>query len=103
MTKKALIENKSMLGRKILQKNINITFTTNRNQRPLSDIIREFSVHLPCDKICSIITNTHSYTSESLVGWSVIHKFEIDNEEKGFLGFIVSYNPRTHLHEIAYD
>lgn len=32
-----------------------------------------------------------------------MHKFEVDKEEKWFLGFIVSYNLNTHLREIAYD
>ena len=46
---------------------------------------------------------THSYTSEALVGRTIMHKFEVDKAEKWFSGVIVSYNPNTHLHEIAYD
>ena len=47
--------------------------------------------------------NTHSYTSDALVGRTVMHKFEVDKEEKWFSGFVVGYNPNTHLNEIAYD
>ena len=101
--KRALIREQINIRKKVFQENINIPFTTKGKQRPLSNIIREFSAHLQCHGTCSVIANTHSYTSESLVGRSVLHKFEVDNEEKWFSGFIVSFNPRTHLHEIAYD
>ena len=33
----------------------------------------------------------------------MLHRFEVENEERWFSGFIVSYNPGAHLHEIAYD
>ena len=103
--KRALIREHISIRKKVLQENINIPFTTKGKQRPLSDIVKEFSAHLQCDGhgTCSVVANTRSYTSESLVGRSVLHKFEVDNEGKWFSGFIVSYNPRTHLHEIAYD
>ena len=42
-----------------------------------------------------------TYTSDALVGQTVMHKFEVENEEKWFMGLIISYNPNTHLHEIA--
>ena len=48
-------------------------------------------------------TPTNIYTSDALVGRTVMHKFEVDKEEKWFSGFIVGYNPITHLHEIVYD
>ena len=50
-----------------------------------------------------MVNSTHSYTSESLVGQMMLHRFEVDNEERWFSGFIVSYNLQAHLHEIAYD
>ena len=46
---------------------------------------------------------SRTYTSDTLVGRTVMHKFEVEKEEKWFMGFIISYNPNTHLHEIAYD
>ena len=37
------------------------------------------------------------------MGRSVLHKFEVNNEEKWFSGFVVSFNVCTNLHEIVYD
>ena len=82
---------------------IDIPFTTKGRQRSLSVIIREFSAHLECEGSAGVVNSTHSYTSESLVGRRVLHPFEVDKEEKWFSGFIISFNPRVHLHEIAYD
>ena len=50
-----------------------------------------------------MVCSTNSYTSESLVGRRVLHRFEVKNEEKWFSGFIVSYSPRSCIHEIAYE
>lgn len=41
--------------------------------------------------------------TDTLVGRTIMHKFEVKKEGKCFMGFIISYNPNTHLHEIAYD
>lgn len=98
-----LLREQINVRKKVLQESINIPFTTKGKQRPLSDIIREFSAHLQCEGASSVVHSTNSYTSESLVGRRVLHRFEVENEERWFSGFIVSYNPGTRLHEIAYD
>lgn len=44
------------------------------------------------------------HNPDTLVGRTVLHKFQVENgEEEWFTGFILGYNPNTHLHEIAYD
>ena len=43
------------------------------------------------------------HTPESLVGKKVLHKFQVEGEEKWYNGYVVSYNAVTHLHEVAYD
>ena len=89
----------------MFKEGINIPFTTKGKQRPLSDIIREFSAHLECEGSSGVVNCTHRHTPESLVGRRVLYRFEIDKEdqERWFPGFIVSYNPQACLHEITYD
>lgn len=102
--KRTLIREQINIRKKVFQESINIPFTTKGKQRSLSVIIGEFSAHLRCDGTSNAIpSSTESYTSESLVGRRVLHKFEVDNEERWFSGFIVSYNAGGHLHEIVYD
>ena len=101
--KLALLREQINVRKKVFQQSINIPFTTKGKQRPLSDIIREFSAHLQNEGARTVIHSTHSYTSESLVGRRVLHRFEVESEERWFSGFIVSYNPATCLHEIVYD
>ncbi len=103
--KRALVKEQIKIRKTVYRESINIPFTTREKQRPLSDIIRDFSTYLQCHCDHDVIEGvaTHSYTSDALVGRTVMHKFEIYNEDKWFSGFIVSYNPNTHLHEIAYD
>jgi len=47
--KKVLLREQINVRKKVLQESINIPFTTKGKQRPLSDIIREFSAHLQCE------------------------------------------------------
>ena len=103
--KRALLKEQIKIRKTVYRESINIPFTTKGKQRPLSVIIREFSTHLQClgdhDGTESVASCT--YTSDALVGRTIMHKFEVEKEEKWFMGFIISYNPNTHLHEIAYD
>ena len=98
--KRVLLREQINVRKKVLKESINIPFTVKRKQRPLSDIIREFSTHLD---LYSSVVSCHNYTSESLVGQKVIHKFEVDKEERWFSGFVVRYDAQSNLHEIAYD
>ena len=91
--KRASLREQMNVRKKVFKEGINIPFTMKGKQRPLSDIIREFSAHLECEGSSSVVNSTHSYTSESLVGRRVLHRFEVDNDEKWFPGFVVSYNP----------
>ena len=97
--KRALLREQVSVRKKVCQESINIPFTSKGKQRPLATIIKELSAHLQCEGVPS----TNSYTSESLVGKSVLHRFEVENDEKWFSGFIVSYSPTSCLHEIAYE
>ena len=101
----ALLKEQIKIRKTVYGEIINIPFTTKRKQRPLSVIIGEFSTHLRRlgDRDGTAIVASYAYTSEALVGRAVMHKFEVEKEEKWFMGFIISYNPNTHLHEIAYD
>lgn len=103
--KRALLKEQIKIQKTVYRESINIPFTTKGKQRPLSVLIREFSIHLQCLGDCngtqSVVSCT--YTSDTLVGQTAMHKFEVEKEEKWFMGFIISYNPNTHLHEIAYD
>ena len=101
--KRVLLKEQINVRKKVYQESINIPFSTKGKQRPLANIIKEFSAHLQCKGASSTIHSTTSYTSESLVGRRVLHRFEVENEEKWFSGFIVSYSPRSCLHEIAYE
>ena len=101
--KRALLREQINVRKKVFKEGVNIPFTSKGKQRPLSDIIKEFSAHLECEGPSSAFNTTRKYTSESLVGRRVLHRFQVDNEERWFSGFIVTYNPRAHLHEIAYD
>ena len=85
-TQKKLAVMKQMnIRKKVLRQKTNVPFTTKGKQRSLSDIIKEFSAHLQFDVTWSASTNTHSYSSESLVGRSVLHKFEVDDGLQGLL------------------
>lgn len=102
--KRALLREQINVRKKVFKEVVNIPFTAKRKQRPLSDIIREFSTLLECEGSADgLVNSTHSYTSESLVGRKVLHRFKVDSEERWFSGFIVSYNHRARLHEIIYD
>ena len=106
--KRALLKEQIKIQKTLYQASIKIPFTRKGKQRPLYDIVREFSTHLQhlatgdhdnTDYAAS--TRPCSYTSDALVGRTIMHKFEVEKEDKWFTGFIVSYNPNTHLHEIV--
>jgi hypothetical protein len=102
--KRALLREQINVRKKVLKEVISIPFTRMRKQRPLSDIVREFSTLLECEGSASnVINSTHGFTSQSLIGRNILHRFEVESEERWFSGFVVGYNPQTHLHEITYD
>lgn len=97
--KRAPLKEQIKIRKTVYQESINIPFTTKRKQRALSVIIREFSIYLRrlsyCNGTQSVASRT--YTSDTLVGRTVMHRFEVEKEEKWFVGFIISYNPNTHM------
>ena len=101
--KRTIIREQINIRRKVLGQKINVPFSCKRKQRSLSDIVKEFSAHLNDVPAASSSTSIRDYSSESLVGQTVLHKFEVDGQDQWFTGFIVSYNARTNLHEIAYE
>lgn len=100
--KLAVLREQINIRKKVLKQKVKIPFTHNRKQRQLSDIIRELS-----DFIAMNSGDSHQgseiHTPESLVGRKVLHKFQVEGEEKWYNGYVVSYNAVTHLHEVAYD
>ncbi len=101
--KRVLLREQINVRKKVFEDSINIPFSTRGKQRPLTDIIKDFSAHLLQCEGTSTMDNAKHYTFESLVGRRVKHCFEVENEERWFSGVVVSYNPTTHLHEIVYD
>ncbi len=100
--KRSFLREQINVRKKVLNETVNIPFTRMRKQRPLLDIIREFSALLESEGCTNSEVNIHA-TSESLVGQKIHQRFEVDNEERWFSGFIVAYNPQTRLHQITYD
>ena len=47
--------------------------------------------------------SSSEYSAESLVGREILHRFNVEGEEKWYAGHVVSYNAVTHLHEVAYE
>ena len=58
-------------------------------------------------RVCELSTfideNSDIPAPESLVGKRVLHKFEVEGQEKWFSGYVTSYNAQTHLHEVSYE
>ena len=86
------------IRKKVLSEKINIPFSKNRKQRPVSEIVKDFMQYL----------NEHSSqlsseTSDTLVGKKILHRFETDGKEQWYAGVVVSYNAVSKLYEIAYD
>lgn len=78
---------------------VKIPITQKGKQRPLCDIIRE---------ICDLMDSSQSdsacgFSPESLVSKEILHKFDVDGEERWYTGHVGSYNAVTHLHEVAYE
>ena len=44
-----------------------------------------------------------NHDPQSLVGREILHRFDVEGEEKWYSGHVLSYNAVTHLHEVAYD
>ena len=43
------------------------------------------------------------FGAESLVGRQILHRFNVEGEQKWYTGHVFSYNAVTHQHEIVYD
>ena len=100
--KLAVIREQVNIRKKVLGQKINVPFSNKGKRRPLADIMEQFSTHLlPCS--ASTCTSSPVHSSESLVGRRVSHKFEVDEEEKWFTGYVLSYNAGTNQHEITYE
>ena len=47
----------------------------------------------------SLAESCCEYSPESLVGREIL---DVNSEERWYMGYVVSYNAVTHLHEVAY-
>ena len=99
--KRQIIKEQINIRKKVFNEKINVPFSKNGKQRPLTVIIKEFMEYLHSDSEASASSCT--FSSDSLVGRKVLHKFEVDGEEQWFSGVVISYNAITKLHKIAYD
>ena len=70
--KRAIIREQINIRRKVLGQKVNVPFSYKRKQRSLSDIVKEFSAHLNDVPAASTSTSTRDYSSESLVGLTVL-------------------------------
>ncbi len=93
--KRAVIREQINIRKKVLKQSVKVPFTQKGRQRPLRDIIKELSDF--------IVENSDIHSPDSLVGKKILHKFKVEGEEKWYSGYVVSYNTRTHLHEVLYD
>ena len=100
--KLVLLREQINIRKKVLKQKVKIPFTHNRRQRQLTDIIRELSDFIAMNSGDSY-PDSEIHAPESLVGKKVLHKFEVEGEEKWYTGYVVSYNAVTHLHEVAYE
>ena len=87
-----------------MKQTIKLPFTHKGRQRPMKDIIVEFShaIEVNSDER-SLAESSCECSPESLVGREILHRFEVEGKEKWYAGHVVSYNAVTHLHEVAYD
>ena len=91
--KRALLREQINIRKDFKQK-IKVPFTRNGKLRPLRDIITELSDFIAANtevgeldsEICS------GYTSDLLVGKQILHKFEVEGEERWFSGCVIGYN-----------
>ena len=75
--KHTLLREQINIRRKVLNQAVKIHITQNKRQRPLRDIINELS---------DFIQENEVQLPESLVGKKILHKFEVEDQEKWFSG-----------------
>jgi chromosome segregation ATPase len=102
--KRAIIREQINIRKKVLNQAIKLPFTHNGRQRPISHLVEELShvIEANSDKAASSESSSE-YSAESLVGREILHRFNVEGEEKWYAGHVVSYNAVTHLHEVAYE
>ena len=102
--KRALIREQVNIWKKVLKQNIKIPFTHKGRQRPMKDLIMELSQFISANSNKgSSAEPTCECSPESLVGKEILHKFDVDGEEKWYTGYVISYNAVTRLHEVSYN
>ena len=94
--KRALLRDQINIRKKLKQK-IQISLTHNRRQRPLREIVCELSTFID--------ENSDIPVPESLVGKRLLHKFDVEGQEKWFSGYVTSYNAcsNTPTYEVSYE
>ena len=95
--KLAVIREQINIRKKVFGQKINVPFSSRGRKKLLSDIIKEFSDEVLCSSSSTI------YSSQSLVGQIIYHKFEVEDGEKWFKGLVISFDDKTEMHEVAYD
>ena len=103
--KLSLLRTQINLRKKILNQKINIVFSKNRKQRPLSQIVSELSTFIDNNPQMGESPGIPNLSDPfSLVGREINHRFELESgEQEWFHGIVISYNVATKLYEISYD
>ena len=102
--KRSLIREQLNIRKKVLKQTIKLPFTHKGKQRPMNDIIVEFSQAIEVNSDEGRLAESSCECSpESLVGREILHRFEVEGKEKWYAGHVLSYNAVTHLHEVEYD
>ena len=95
--KRAIIREQLNIRKKVLNQAIKLPFTHNGRQRPISHLVQELShvIEANSDEAASSESSSE-YSAESLVGREILHRFNVEGEEKWYAGHVVSYNAVTH-------
>lgn len=96
--KLALIRDQINIRKKLLNQRVKVYFSHKGRERPLEQIIQDLIDAIEC-----FSASECTDFPESFVGKNILHKFEVDGQEKWFAGHILSYDTKTHLHEVLYD
>ena len=81
-----------------MSQSVRIVFSHSRKPRPVSDLFKELSDFIEQNPVECLDPTV-------LVGKHVSHKFELEDtrETRWYCGKVISYDPATKTHEIAYE
>jgi len=100
----SLLKTQIQIRRKILCQRTSIVFTTNRKQRPITDIVKELSDLIDAS---TLPTECATYIKDptTLVGKQIKHKFKDEDSDDllWYCGTILAYSHQEKTHCIIYE